>query len=69
MKVKLIYEPQLSWTITRVVELQTYVTDEDIKALFPIKLGVTYNEDNCNYEVLEGKIVDVPLEEMLAYTE
>lgn len=69
MKVKLIYEPQLSWTIARVVELQSCISESDIKALFPIKLGVTYNQDNCSYEILEGKIIDVPLEEQMAYTE
>ena len=34
-------------------ELQSNVSEEDIKALFPVVFGVKYNSVTCSYEIMK----------------
>ena len=66
LKLRLIFESDLCWTNSRKVEVQSNVSEEDIKALFKIKLGIDYDEKTCRWEVIDD---EVSLDDMLAYTE
>lgn len=66
MKVKLISDAQFCGHEEQIIELQSVVTEDDIKAMFPVTFGIPY-DDNCSYEVIEGKLTNI--EEILAYTE
>ena len=52
MKVKLMYN---IGDIHKVdyKELQSNVSDEDIKAMFSIVIGIPYNEEYCSYEIIQ----------------
>ena len=67
MKIKLSFDSDLCWHTEAIVETQNYISHEDVQALFPIHLGVPYNERDCHYEALDGEIVSQ--EEIYAYTE
>ena len=66
MKVKVIFDAQFCGHDEQIIELQSIVTEDDIKAMFPIVFGIPF-DDNCSYEVLEGEVTS--LQEMLSYTE
>ncbi|MDF2950460.1 MAG: hypothetical protein K0S18_43 [Anaerocolumna sp.] len=66
MKVKFIFDAQFYSYMEEIVDLQDNLSESDIKAMFPIVLGIEYN-DNCSFEAINGKIVCD--EEVLAYTE
>jgi hypothetical protein len=34
-------------------ELQSNVSEEDIKALFPVVFGISYNPVTCSYEIMK----------------
>lgn len=51
MKIKLIFEAQFVGKLEKTVEVQSNISEEDIKSLFMIYLEVPY-DDNCIYEIL-----------------
>jgi len=53
MKVKLTFESDLSWTTEKVINVQSNVSDEDIKVMFSIAIGIPYNEEYCSYEIIQ----------------
>jgi hypothetical protein len=66
MRIKLVYESNLCWVTSRIVEVQSNISDEDIKALFELNLGVKYDDNTCYWVVLDETVTE---KEMLAYTE
>jgi hypothetical protein len=34
-------------------EVQSKASDEDIKALFPLVIGISYHEKFCDYEIVK----------------
>lgn len=47
MKVRLIHNNTI-----KTIELQSNISEKDIKAIFPIFMGVEYNE-NCSHEIMK----------------
>lgn len=52
MKIKLIFDSQFVGRLGKTVEIQSNISEEDIKSLFLIYLEVPYDE-NCTYEIIE----------------
>jgi len=52
MKVKFSYN---HWgrNKTRTLTLQSNVSEDDIKSMFPFVLGIHYNEEYCTYEIIQ----------------
>lgn len=52
MKVKFMYDIG-SIHKTGYKEIQSNVSDEDIKAMFSIVIGIPYQDVNCSYEIIQ----------------
>ena len=64
MHVKFSYNPIDKYNASkeRTLEVQSNMSDSDIQSMFSFVLGVPYNEEECEYEIITD-------EEMFAYTE
>ena len=67
MKVKFVFESELSWITERIITVQDNVSEEDIEAMFPLVLNVPYNKNSCTYEAIDGHIFTES--EVLGYTD
>jgi len=52
MKIKFIFDTQFCGYAEQIIELQSNVSDEDIKSMFPIVMDLEYDE-NCSYEIVQ----------------
>jgi hypothetical protein len=53
VRVKLTFKSINLGNVDKIVDIQTNVIDDDIKALFPIYFNVPYSKLLCKYEILK----------------
>ena len=53
MKVRLVWDTQFCGRLEEIVDVKESATEEEIKKLFPIYLGMEYDE-NCYFEIING---------------
>jgi len=58
MKVKFIFDAQFCGYDEEIKELQSNLSDEDIKSMFPLVLGIPFNND-CSYEIMEDNVTEI----------
>jgi len=51
MNVKLIFDAQFIGRVEYIADIQSNYSDDDIKSLFPIYIGVNF-DNNCSYEIM-----------------
>lgn len=51
MKVKLIFDAQFVGRLEEIVDVPDELVRDDVRSLFPAKLGVVY-DDNCSFEIV-----------------
>jgi hypothetical protein len=67
MKIKLMYDSDLSWHTEKIISVQDNISESDIESMFRLELGIPYNKYDCRYEAIDGHIFSQ--DEVLAYSE